>query len=155
MNEITNIVMNKKFYLLVLISVSMIFTVIFYTSVNKNMEYISNQNQINSTNDNDIIDFEGFDNVKGADYNIVPNIVHLLYLQETQIKFFQLINIYSIYLNHRPNYIYIHCDKCDFEGKYYEKLKSYKDLWRIVRFKKIPYKETIFGVKYGWINHHR
>ncbi len=116
----------------------MIITIMFYASVNKNMDFTSNQYQINSTNSYDIIDFEEFDNVKGVYYNIVPSIVHLLYLQETKIKFFQMINMFSIYLNHRPNYIYIHCDKCGFQGKYYDKLKSYKDLWRIVRFKKIP-----------------
>ena len=157
MNEL--ITSNKKIYLLIIITASTIITITYYALFINNIDNIPSKSlQINSTNyndDDDMIDFEGFDNIKGLDHNIVPNIVHLLYLQETKIKFFQIINIFSIYLNHKPNFIYIHCDKCDFEGKYYKKLKSFKELWNIVRIKKIPYKETIFGVRYGWINHHR
>ena len=105
--------------------------------------------------DDDIIDFEGFDNENGLKVLIVPNIVHLLYLQETNIKFFQLINIFSIYFNHKPNEIMIHCDNCSFSGKYWDIIKSTHDLWKIIKIHKVPFKETIFDVPFGWTIHHR
>jgi hypothetical protein len=65
------------------------------------------------TNSDEIIDFEGFDNVSGMNMAIIPNIVHLLYLNQPFIRFYQLVNILSIYYNHEPDFIYIHCDDCN------------------------------------------
>jgi hypothetical protein len=103
----------------------------------------------------ELMDFEGFDNINGANNYIVPDYVHLLFLQAPFIKFYQLINIFSIYLNHRPSYIYFHCDNCSFYGKYFEILRAHDELWSKVRINKIPFKTTIFNKTYGWINHHR
>jgi hypothetical protein len=108
----------------------------------------------------DIIDFEGFDNSKrehGSQENelIVPNIVHLLYFQSTEIKFYQVINIYSIYLNQNPDLIYIHCDNCSFHGQYWQEIQSVKGLREIIILNQIKFHDTIFGKKYGWVNHHR
>ena len=98
--------------------------------------------------DDEIIDFEGFDNVSGMNVAIIPNIVHLLYLKHSFIRFYQLVNILSIYYNHEPNFIYIHCDDCNFRGKYFDELRKQTALWNIIRLHKIPFKTTIFGVKY-------
>ncbi len=104
----------------------------------------------------DLIDFEGFDNENGTSEPIIPNIVHLLYLQQPYIKFYQLVNILSIYFNHKPDFIYIHCDDCSFRrDKYFEILKNYKDIWQIIKIYKIPFKTTVFNKTYKWINHHR
>ena len=99
--------------------------------------------------DEDILDFEEFDNVNGANKSIIPNIVHLLYLQQPYIKFYQLVNILSIYYNHKPDYIYFHCDDCNFNGKHFNKLKEFQSIWKIIKIFKIPYKTTIFGQDYG------
>ena len=58
--------------------------------------------------DGDCLDFEGFDNDNGTDKLIVQNIVHLIYLNQTELKYYQAINIFSIYNNHKPSLIYIH-----------------------------------------------
>ena len=112
---------------------------------------------ISTTNDcgiygciDDYLDFEGFDNINGVNKSIVPNIVHLIYLNETNIKFYQMICIFSIYFNHKPELIYFHCDVCSFRGKYWEQIKSNKGLWSIIKIHKIPYNDKIFGTKYGW-----
>lgn len=103
----------------------------------------------------EILDFESFDNQNGSMTFIVPNIVHLLYLNTTTLKFYQAINIYSIYLNHRPDLIYIHCDLCSFRGHFWSEINSISDLKQRLRINQITFKDTIFGVKYGWVNHHR
>lgn len=119
--------------------------------------YTSDEETPKKSNEEDyeIIDFEGFNNITGADRYIIPNIFHLLHLQSTKLRFYQMINIFAIYLNHKPDYIYVHCDNCSFEGKYWDVVRSYSDLWSIIRIKQLPFKDTVFGVKYGWINHHR
>jgi hypothetical protein len=105
--------------------------------------------------DYEIVDFEGFDNENGSEKYIVPNIVHLIFFETTEIKFYQAINIYSIYLNHGPDWIYVHCDNCSLHGHYWNEINSIKDLSKRIKLKQVQFRETIFGVKYGWINHHR
>ena len=95
----------------------------------------------------DYLDFEGFDNEKGVNKSIVPNMVHLVYLNATKIKFYQMICIFSIYFNHKPELIYFHCDNCSFHGQYWEKIKSHKGLWNIIKIHKIPTRNTIFGIE--------
>ena len=91
----------------------------------------------------DYLDFEGFDNVNGVNKTIVPDIVHLLYLQETELKFYQVINIFSIYYNHKPGLIYIHCDNCSFHGKYWEWVKGEPGLYKLIKIHSIPFHDTI------------
>lgn len=105
--------------------------------------------------DADIFDFEGFDNQNGTDHMIIPNIVHLLYLQTTNFTFYQMINIFSIYLIQKPDLIYIHCDNCSFHGERWDRIRAIDDLRERLVIHPIAFHETIFGIKYGWVNHHR
>jgi hypothetical protein len=102
---------------------------------------------INQTWDSrpDLIDFEGFDNQNGTPAPIVPNIVHLLYFDVRVIKFTLAINIFSIYLHHRPDFIYIHCEVCSFEGAYWTEMNSIPDLKSRLVIQRIDSKPTIFG----------
>jgi mannosyltransferase OCH1-like enzyme len=104
-------------------------------------------------NTNDILSFENFDNQTGSNVSIVPNIVHLIYFEKSKLRFFEMINIFSIYFNHNPELIYIHCDDCSFSGIYWEKIVAFKKLWTIIRINQVPRTETIFGVKYGNVQH--
>jgi len=96
-----------------------------------------------------IIDFEGFDFRNGLNQTIIPNIVHLLFINKTEIKFYEFVNILSIFFHHKPDNIYIHCDDCSFKGKYFEILQKNKELWSIIRLLKITFKNKIFGIKPG------
>jgi hypothetical protein len=107
------------------------------------------------THTSELIDFEGFDNENGANQSIVPNIVHLIYLNTTEISFYKAINIYSIFLNHNPEQIFLHCDNCSFHGHYWEQIISIKELKNKLVINQIPFHDTIFGAKFGWLNHHR
>ena len=99
------------------------------------------------------IDFEGFDNQVSAQQPIIPNIVHLINLNQTVVNFHQFITILSIWLNHKPNVIYIHCDKCSLKGKYWQALNSLDELKHLIKLNQIPEKNTIFNKKLGWIHH--
>jgi hypothetical protein len=104
-------------------------------------------------NDYDIVDFEGFDYENGTENFIIPNIVHLVYLGLSEINFYQSINIYSIYLNHKPDFIFFHCDLCNFTGKYWTQINSVRNLRRRIVLNKISSFKTIFGQKYHFIQH--
>jgi hypothetical protein len=104
----------------------------------------------------ELIDFEGYDNsgdVPPFDTFIVPNYIHLIYLKINEIKFYQMVNIYSMFLNQKPTRIYIHCDVCDFHGRYWEQLYSIEEIKKILIFNKIRQHYTIFGVPVRWIEH--
>jgi hypothetical protein len=109
--------------------------------------------QFNLKQDNDMISFEGFNNETGADHYIVPNIFHLIFLKITHLKFYQMINIFAIYLNHMPDFIYIHCDNCSFHGRRWTKLMSIKDLRDRIVIHKTLKENSIFGIEYGWAEH--
>lgn len=106
----------------------------------------------------DVMDFEGFDNNLELDIFrhrafLVPNIVHLIYLNLDEIKFYQCINIYSIFLNQKPEKIYIHCDRCEFSGFYWDQLNSIEEIKRMLVINKIDRHDTIFGQRVRWIQH--
>ena len=103
----------------------------------------------------EFIDFEGFDNQNGTSHPIIPNIVHYLFLDKPTIEFYHMVNIFSLFFNHRPEKIYFHCDDCSFTGKFFEALKSNKELWSLIDIHHIPPKKTIFGQEYGYGNFHR
>jgi len=110
-----------------------------------------NKNDLSSLEDQheDLIDFENFDYLQGLTYEIIPDIIHLLYLNSPEIKFYQMVNIFSILFNHRPQAIYWHCDNCSFYGKYFDAIRNHKELWSLIKIHKIPFHSTIFGKEYG------
>ena len=104
----------------------------------------------------EIIDFEGFDNENGLDKHIVPNIFHLIYFNNTELTFDQTICIFSIYLNHKPDFIFIHCDNCSFHGRRWSNIMAISDLKQRIQVKQLSNaRRTIFAQKYGWENYHR
>ena len=78
------------------------------------------ENRYDSYDYHQYIDFESFDNANGSDHFIVPNIVHMIYLdrklpnKKPKFEFAHMIALYSIFLNQNPDKIYIHCDVCEF-----------------------------------------
>ena len=140
-----------KFFKMALVPISLYLICLIWIFLNQNLEVNKKKTACGIYGCIDgYLDFLGFDNINGVNKSIVPNIVHLIYLNETKIKFYQMICIFSIYFNHKPELIYFHCDDCSFHGKYWEQIRSYKELWSIIKIHKIPYKEKIFGKKYGW-----
>ena len=102
----------------------------------------------------DFIDFEGFDNNRDKFCTpIIPNFIHLIYLNKNEMKFYEIVNIYSIFLRQKPDRIYIHCDLCDFKGYYWEKLNSIEEIKKIIVINQILKLDTIFGKKVKWIHH--
>ncbi|XP_075729564.1 uncharacterized protein LOC119163693 isoform X1 [Rhipicephalus microplus] len=62
--------------------------------------------------------FYDTDGHTGYSYDIVPDIVHFVRYNKTEIKFVDVIGFRSMYLNHRPEKIYVHCSPCGFTGNY-------------------------------------
>ncbi|CAF0702834.1 unnamed protein product [Brachionus calyciflorus] len=118
----------------------------------KNTSYNEEKN-IFLNPDYEILDFENFDNIKGATKYIVPNVVHLIYLKANEIKFYQAINIYSIFLNQNPDYLMIHCDDCSFKGHYWNQINSISEFRNKIKLHKVKLNDKIFGQKYGWLEH--
>jgi hypothetical protein len=156
--------LNRKFHLVEIISIYGVFSILLFIYLNSKSSYkdipvnISCQKTDKQpfkleNSDYDMFDFEGFDNQTGSDRLIVPNIVHLIYLNSTEIKFYQAINIYSIFLNQKPEKIFIHCDNCSFSGHYWKQINSIKELSEVLKINQIPVKDKIFGIKYGYIEH--
>ena len=105
----------------------------------------------------DIIDFEGFNNENATENQtmIVPNIVHLIYMEKNKLRFHEMICVLSIYLNQKPSAIIIHCENCTFFGPFWRKLQKVDGLRKILHMSVLPVKRTIFGQKGNWPVFHR
>jgi hypothetical protein len=104
--------------------------------------------------ENSFYNFEKFDNQTGFNCYIVPNKVHYILMNKTELNFGHFLSILSAYLNQQPKRIYIHCDVCNFHGKYWNELMRIGDLSSILVPKKIKnFSRNIFGVKARWIEH--
>ena len=141
---------NKKIFIGFFVAAS-----IYCLLINLNVGYspFSCDNRVDSYDYHQYIDFEKFDNINGTDHFIVPNIVHLIYLGKLNFEFGQMIALYSIFLNQSPDKIYIHCDVCEFNSRFWSTLNRTKCLGERVVFKRIKNYDTIFGVKAGYIQH--
>jgi hypothetical protein len=117
--------------------------------------YASSRKQIIES---DLIDFEGFDNVHGSPEYIVPNIIHFVFLNRSDIRFTEMINIFAAYLNQKPESICIHCDNCLFFGKYWLMIEQKKELFSIIKLIRLPKLQyAIFGkaILNGWDTYHK
>ena len=104
-----------------------------------------------------IVDFEGFNNENATENQtmIVPNIVHLIYMDKNKLRFHEMICLYSIFLNQKPDAIVIHCENCTFIGRYWHEIENVTQLRRIIHFNKLPVRRRIFGKAGHWPVHHR
>lgn len=145
---------NKKVFIGFLVVVASFYCLLIgLNSLNVDYSSFSCNNKVDSYDYHQYIDFEKFDNINGTDYFIVPNIVHLIYLGKPNFEFGHMIALYSIFLNQKPDKIYIHCDICEFNSRFWSTLNGSKCLGQIVVFKRIKNYDTIFGVKAGYIQH--
>ena len=107
-------------------------------------------NSINYTNR--YIDFEGFNNKIGAKNAIVPNVVHYLNLNNSEISLKQYLSILSVIQYQRPQLIYIHVsNKVNLKGHYWSDLTKKHNCFIV---NNINHKETIFSVKPKFVSKH-
>lgn len=100
--------------------------------------------------------FEGFNNVTGADHFIVPNIVHFIRFNQTELKLHEFVCIVAAYRNQNPDFIYIHSNVEDqFDGKYWEMIQRHVELKKRIRLIHRPFTAFVFDQKINpkWIAH--
>ncbi|XP_077496327.1 uncharacterized protein LOC144107191 [Amblyomma americanum] len=51
-------------------------------------------------------------------YEIVPDIIHIVRYNQTELTFMDVVHLRSMYLNHRPRTIMVHCSPCGFTGRF-------------------------------------
>ena len=133
-----------------------LFSLKYLIKKNQNVElYENNFNSLESKNQNRLINFEKFNNETGSSEYLVPNIVHYICLEKNKIDFGHFLSILSVYLNHNPLYIYIHCNECNFShSKYWKMLNKIGKLKSKLKIKRlIKFSNKIFGVEPEWIHH--
>ncbi|XP_065283718.1 uncharacterized protein [Dermacentor albipictus] len=62
--------------------------------------------------------FYDTDGVMGYSYDVVPDILHLVRYNQAELSFPDAVFYRSMYLNHRPRKIMVHCSPCGFTGPY-------------------------------------
>ncbi|PNF42102.1 hypothetical protein B7P43_G10275 [Cryptotermes secundus] len=93
--------------------------------------------------------FNGFNNETGTQDGeyIVPNIVHFLFFDISEISFVDAVCVLAAFKNQRPEKIYFHTNVAEFKGPYWEKLENTPGLTITVR--KVALPDTIFGQKFS------
>src|SRR5277367_1086404 len=97
----------------------------------------------------DLVSFTDSNNETGYSQFIVPNIIHFIRINQPKMTFVEMICIKSAYLNHRPDKIMIHCDDCNFKGKYWDHIKDIPSL----TLNKVSPPTEIYGIKFANIWH--
>jgi mannosyltransferase OCH1-like enzyme len=103
------------------------------------------------------MNFDGFDNETGVFSYIVPNIIHFIRLNKTNFSFTDIIAIRAAHVAQKPDAIYIHTDIKQFEGKYWNQLKTkWPDTYKLIRMipTEIPLKIFNRSLSEGYKFHH-
>lgn len=114
------------------------------------------EHDFNSTsNISKFFNFENIDSVNGLnDSYLVPNLIHYVNLNQQEISFAQFLSILSSWKVQKPNRIYLHCNLCEYKGKYWNKLNEISELKSILKVEKIfNFDSHIFKKEPGWIHH--
>ncbi|XP_072140436.1 uncharacterized protein [Dermacentor andersoni] len=92
--------------------------------------------------------FYDADNISAYSDNIVPDILHLVRFNRPEVDFIDVVAFRSMYLNHRPEKIYVHCSPCGFVGNHTRFLEG-------INFTFIPavFPEEVFGIPIK-VSHH-
>jgi hypothetical protein len=93
--------------------------------------------------------FDGFNNETGTSDGeyIVPNIIHFLFFDITELSFVDAVCVLAAFKNHRPEKIYFHTNMEEFSGHYWEKLQNTPGL--TITIKKVTLPDRIFGQKFS------
>jgi hypothetical protein len=113
--------------------------------------------QIVRENENTSINFDGFNNEIGASEYIVPNIIHFIRFNMTNLTFIDIVMIRAAHVAQKPDAIYIHTDVKTFEGKYWNILKQkWPDPYRLIEMKarQVPLLIYNRSISEGWKYQH-
>ena len=107
---------------------------------------------------NDLLNISGLKlNETGFGFNIVPNIVHYVLFNVTEIQFGHFISFLSVLKNQKPEKVYIHCDCSQLSGDYYQRvLRVANKTNTSVITRTVERPTQIFGknLSDGWLNWH-
>ncbi|XP_077560861.1 uncharacterized protein LOC144175694 [Haemaphysalis longicornis] len=68
--------------------------------------------------------FYDADNEVGYTFDVVPDIIHLVRWNQQELNFTDVVYYRSMYINHRPQQIMVHCSPCPFSGPYVHLLEG-------------------------------
>ena len=106
----------------------------------------------------DKMEFEGFNNVTGAERLIVPNIIHFIRFGDFELKFIDYLVLLAAMRNHRPDKFYIHTNEPDvqYTGKYWDWVQKDEELWTRIKVLYLEVPTEIFGQQLyeDWYNYH-
>jgi hypothetical protein len=93
--------------------------------------------------------FNGFNNETGTNdgESIVPNIIHFLFFDISELSFVDAVCVLAAFKNQRPEKIYFHTNVAEFSGHYWQKLKETPGLTITIKKVVLPYE--IFGQKFS------
>lgn len=93
--------------------------------------------------------FSDFNNETGTENGeyIVPNIIHFLFFDISELSFVDAVCVLAAFKNHRPEKIYFHTNVEEFKGHYWQKLKSTPGLQ--IHIQKVTLPDKIFGQKFS------
>ena len=104
------------------------------------------------------LNFSGFDNETGSNNFIVPNIIHFIYFNKTQLTFVDYVVLRAAMRNHGPDKFYIHSNNQEkpLSGKYWDWVRKDKELWSRIQVFHLDLPQEIFGqqLSKGWRLHH-
>lgn len=136
-------------YIAVIIVMANYLTDMFVSFENGETTEVIEFDSFQKPSDDDVMNFDNFNNVTGAENLIVPNIIHFIHFDKTELNFVDYIVLRAAMQNHKPDKFYIHSNipRVNLTGKYWDLVRSYNDLWMRVEVLYLKAPSEIFGQK--------
>jgi mannosyltransferase OCH1-like enzyme len=164
-------ILKSRFLLLLLFTVAIILTVIYFADPVKipvpafeqlytsaAAAHAEKKPYFDKESNHDKKIFDNFDNVTGAEHFIVPNIIHFIRFQTFELNFVDYMVLLAALRNHKPDKFFFHTnvENAQFTGKYWGLVQQDEDLWSRIKVLFLEAPSEIFGQKLseGWRFYH-
>ena len=100
------------------------------------------------------VNFTGFDNTTANNGGkLIPNHIHLIRLNQPDLKFSEAVCLKSVFVIQRPDKIFVHTDDTRLRGQYWDSLFRIPGFKSRLFVKRVELPEKVFGNWFFWTAH--
>ncbi|XP_023320869.1 uncharacterized protein LOC111695693 [Eurytemora carolleeae] len=94
-----------------------------------------------------------FSPVENSDGFLIPNYIHYIRINQSELRFFEAVCMKSAFIIQRPEKLFVHTTDLDLSGGYWDTLKKIPGFKEALVVKRIIEPDQIHGVQFYWTAH--
>ena len=84
---------------------------------------------------------------------MIPNYIHIIRLNQSELRFFEAVCLKSVFVIQRPDKIFVHTDDTRLRGQYWDALFRIPGFKSRLFVKRVELPEKVFGNWFFWTAH--